>query len=49
MAKKVPIIFHNLRGYNSYLIFFELDKFDVTISVVPNEVEKNMAFFLNKT
>ena len=49
LAKKVPIIIHNLRGYDSHLIFCELDKFDVTISVVPNEVEKNMAFFLNKT
>ena len=49
LAKKFPIIFHNLRGYNSHLIFCELHKFDLTISVVPNEVEKNVAFFLNKT
>ena len=48
MTKNVPVIFHNLRGYNSYLIFNELDKFDVKISVIPNGLEKNMAFFLNK-
>ena len=44
-TKKVPLIFHNLRGYNSHLIFSELDKFDVKISVIPNGLEKYMAFF----
>ena len=48
MTKKVPVIFHNLRGYNSHLIFRELDKFDVKISVIPNGLENYMAFFLNK-
>ena len=48
LTKKVPVIFHNLRGYNSHLIFNELDKFDVKIKVIPNGLEKYMAFFLNK-
>ena len=48
MTKKVPVIFHNLRGYDSHLIFNELDKFDVKIKVIPNGLEKYMAFFLNK-
>ena len=37
-----------MRGYDSHLIFNELDKFDVKISVIPNGLEKYMAFFLNK-
>ena len=48
LTKKVPVIFHNLRGYDSHLIFNELDKFDVKISVIPNGLEKYMAFFFNK-
>ena len=48
LTKKVPAIFHNLRGYDSHLIFNELDKFDVKISVIPNGLEKYMAFFWNK-
>ena len=45
LTKKIPIIFHNLRGYNSHLIFSELNKFDVKISVIPNGLEKYKAFF----
>ena len=41
-------MFHNLRGYNSHLIFNELDKSDVKISVIPNGLEKYIAFCLNK-
>ena len=37
-----------MRGYDSHLIFNELDKFDLKINVIPNVLEKNMAFFLNK-
>ena len=37
-----------MRGYDSHLIFNELDKFDVKINVIPNWLEKYMAFLLNK-
>ena len=42
------MIFHNLRGYDSHLIFKELSKFDVKINLIPNGLEKYMAFTLNK-
>ena len=45
LTKKVPVIFHNLKGYDSHLIFNELDKLDVKIKVIPNGLEKYMAFF----
>ena len=48
LTKNVSVIFHNLRGHDSHLIFNELDKFDVKIKVIPNGLEKYMAFFLNK-
>ena len=40
LTKKYPVIFGNLRGYDSNLIFNKLDKFDVKIIVIPNGLEK---------
>ena len=37
-----------MRGYDSHLIFSELDKSDVKISVIPDGLEKYMALLLNK-
>ena len=48
LTKKGPAIFHNLRGYDNHLIFSELNKLDVKISVIPNGLEKYMAFFLSR-
>ena len=48
LTKKVPVMFHYLRGYDRHLIFCELSKFDVKIDVIPNGLEKCMAYFLNK-
>ena len=45
LTKKVPVIFHNLRGFDSDLIFDELNKFDVKTDVTPNRLEKHMTFF----
>ena len=42
------MIFHNLRGYDSRLIFKELSKFNCSIDVIPNGLEKSMSFALNK-
>ena len=48
LTEKVPAIFHNLSGYDSHLFFCKLNKFDVKIDVIPNRLEKYMAFILNK-
>ena len=48
LTKTIPLIFHNLKGYDSHLIFSVLHKFDAKISVIPNGLEKYMAFFLGK-
>ena len=48
LTKNVPVIFHKLRGYDIHLIFCELNKFDATIDVIPNRLEKYMALFLSK-
>ena len=39
LAKKVSVIVHNLKGYESHLIKQEIDKFDVKLSVIPNGSE----------
>ena len=44
ISKKVPVIFHNLKGYDSHLIFRKLSKFNCKISVIPNGLEKYMSF-----
>ena len=49
LTKKVLVIFHNLKGYDTHLIFSELNKSDVKINVIPNGLEKYMAFFLGKS
>ena len=46
LTKKVSVIFHNLRGYDSHLIFCQVDKFDLKISVILNGLEKYIVFFL---
>ena len=50
LTKKVPVKFHNLRDYDSHLIFYELNKFDVKIDtkVIRNRLEKYMTFFFKQ-
>ena len=47
LTKIAPVIFHNLRGYDSHLIIQEIGKFDVKVNVIPNGLEKCVAFTIN--
>ena len=48
LTKKVPVIFHNLRGYYRHLIIKEIGKFDAKVNVIPiSGLETCMAFTVN--
>ena len=49
MTKKVPVIFDNLRCYDIHLVFDELKNIHMKADVIPNRLEKYMAFFFKKT
>ena len=44
---KIPFVFHKLKNYDSHLIMQELGKFNLTIHVISNELEKYMVFSIN--
>ena len=46
--RKLPIIFHNLQGYDGHIIFKELIDFDVDIAVVPKDIDKYMSSIVNR-
>ena len=49
---KVPVIFHNLRGYDSHFIMQKIGSIgksnNLSINCIPNNMEKYMAFMLGK-
>jgi hypothetical protein len=47
ISPKIPVIFHNLRGYDSHLIMQGLENSD-DIQVIANNIEKYMAIFIGK-
>ena len=44
---KIPIVYHNLKNYDSHLIMPEPGKFNFKINVIPNGLEKYMSFTIN--
>ena len=48
LAKKLPVIFHNLKRYDSHVTFHKLEKLDVKTDVIPNRLEKYETFMINK-
>ena len=43
----MPIIFHNLRGFDGHLIMQALGTFSKTINVIPSNMEKYMDFMIS--
>ena len=49
IPRKLPIIFHNLEGYDGHLIFRKLNNFkDIDIQVIPKTDEKYMSIIVNR-
>ena len=48
LTKKVSIKVHNLKRCDSHLIINEIGKINVKVDVIPNVLEKYMAFTVNK-
>ena len=44
---KIPIVFHNLKNYDSHLSMQDLGKFNFKINVIPNGLEDYMNFNIN--
>ena len=51
LSKKLPIIFHNLQGYDGYITFKELkelNNFDADIDVIPKGIDNYMSIIVNR-
>ena len=47
---QLPIIFHNLEGYDGHLIIKELNKFNIIdIQIIPKTSEKYMSIIINRS
>ena len=48
IPRKVPIIFHNLQGYDGHIIFKELNNFNADIDIIPKCIDKYMSIIVNR-
>ena len=48
LTNKIYVISHNLRGYDSHLIMQEIGTINKDINVIPNNMEKYMAFMIDR-
>ena len=44
----IPVVFHNLRGYDSHLLMQAISKVEGGISCIPNNTEKYISFSLGQ-
>ena len=44
----IPVVFHNLRGYDSHLLMQAISKVEGRISCIPNNTEKYISFSLGQ-
>ena len=44
----IPVVFHNLRGYDSHLIMQHIGEMEQEITCIPNNLEKYISFSLGK-
>ena len=49
LTKKVPVMSHNSRGYDSHLVMQKINKFDVKLNFIPNGFQKFMVFTINNS
>ena len=45
--RKILVVLHNLKNYDSHFIMQKLGKFNLKINVIPNGLEKYMNFSIN--
>ena len=48
LSTTIPVVFHNLRGYNSHLLMQAISKVQGNVSRIPNNTEKYISFFLGQ-
>ena len=48
ISNKVPVVFHNLKGYDGHLIIRGLSNFNAVIDVIPCGLEKYMTIIVNR-
>jgi len=48
LSDTIPVIFHNLRGYDSHLLMQVIGKFKRNINVIPNNMQKYMSFSIGR-
>lgn len=44
LSNRIPVVFHNLRGYDSHLLIQKIGKFKRPINIIPNNMKKYISF-----